>query len=103
MSKLLSALLICIFSVSTFSAHAADKRRSDVKKSQITPVQKQQKQSGDRVSDKPLSVQGYQTQTNDTLGVGPAEKTLPDMSPPKPTDVNYAPPPDLNDRNPISN
>jgi hypothetical protein len=103
MSKLLSALLICIFSVSTFSAHAADKRRSDVKKTQITPVQKQPKQSGDRVSDKPLSVQGYQTQTNDTLGVGSTEKTLPDMSAPKPTDVNYAPPPDLNDRNPISN
>jgi hypothetical protein len=103
MSKLLLALLICIFSVSTFSAHAADKRKSDVKKTQIVPVQKPLKQSGDRVIDKPLSVESPQTQTNNTLGVAPAETTLPDMSPPKATDVNYAPPPDLNDRNPISN
>lgn len=103
MSKLLLTLLICIFSVSTFSAHAANKGRSDVKKSHITPAQKQHKQAVDSVNDKPLSSQNYQIQAHETLPASPADTTLPDMSPPKPTEVNYAPPPDLNDRNPISN
>lgn len=98
MSKLLLALLISIFSVTTFSAQAANKGRSDVKKSHITPTQTQQKQSDDSVSDKPLSNQNYQIQANETLQVSPA-----DASRPKATDVNYTPPPDLNDRNPISN
>jgi hypothetical protein len=98
MSRLLVTLLICIFSVATFSANAANKSRSNLKKSHITPIQKQQKPSADHSSDKPLSSESYQIQAKDTLQASPA-----DMSPPKPTDVNYTPMPSLNDRNPISN
>ncbi|HSI28874.1 MAG: hypothetical protein ACAH05_00705 [Methylophilus sp.] len=98
MSRLILTLLICIFAVTTFSANAANKGRSNLKKSNITPIQKQQKPQIDHSSDKPLSSENYQIQAKETVQASPA-----DMSPPKPTDVNYTPLPSLNDRNPISN
>lgn len=98
MSRLFLALLISIFSVTTFSANAANKGRSNLKKTHITPIQKQQKPTVDHASEKPLSTENYQIQAKETVQASPA-----DMSPPKPTDVNYVPLPSLNDRNPISN
>lgn len=95
MRKFLLTLLISIFSITVFSAHAANKGRSDLKKHQTTQAQKQ---ANDSVGDKPLSMQNYQVQSNETIPVSPT-----DLSPPKPTDVDYTPPPSLNDRNPISN
>jgi hypothetical protein len=98
MTRLFVTLLICIFSVATFSANAANKSRSNLKKSHTTPIQKQQKPAVDHSSDRPLSSESYQDQAKETVQASPA-----DISPPKPTDVNYTPLPSLNDRNPISN
>lgn len=98
MSKLFLALLISIFSVTTFPAYAANKHRSDSKKSQITATQKQPKQSDNSFRDKPLSSGNIQSEVNEPLRVSPV-----DSSPPKPTEVNYEPPANFSDRNPISN
>lgn len=100
MTRLFIALLISMFTVTTFSANAAaNKSRSDVKKSHLAPIPKsKQKQTDDSFSDRPITNQDYQIEARDTSQITPLE-----LSPPKPTDVNYTPLPSLNDRNPISN
>lgn len=101
MTRLFIALLISMFTVTTFSANAAaNKSRSDLKKSHLAPIPKsKQKQMDDSFSDRPLTNQDYQIEARDTS----SQITPLELSPPKPTDVNYTPLPSLNDRNPISN
>jgi hypothetical protein len=98
MSKLLIALIICVFSTSSFSVNAADKVVPDLKKSQITPIQSQSKPADNDFRDKPLTNQTYQIQASDK-----EQARRNDGSPAKPTEVDYIQPPNLNDRNPISN
>lgn len=99
MTRLFIALLISMFTVTTFTAHAANKSRSDLRKSHIAPIPKSKlKQTDDSFSDRPLTNKDYQIEARDTSQVTPL-----DSSSPKPTDVNYTPLPNLNDRNPISN
>lgn len=91
MSKLFAVLMISMFSFASFPVHAA-KAADATQRAKEEPSQRTDAAiKGDSVNHSPVRASG-------SAG---AEST--ELAPAKATDTGYTPPPDLNDRSPISN